>query len=330
MISNARVLVTGGLGFVGRHLVNKLNKLGNTVVVIERPSPSKSLPIEWQGIVQIVWADIACFNEFERILPTIDVVYHLAGVSGAEKSIVDPMESLNSNCQGTLNLLEGCRQYNPKIKLIYPSTRLVYGKPSMLPVDEHQMVSPRSFYAIHKLTVENYIKLYSELYGIQATIIRISNPYGPSYNTNSNYGIINWFITQAFLDKPIKLYGSGTQIRDYIFISDLIDILLLLGKFDKPSELIYNVGSGSGISMVDMVCIILDNVGKGQIEFVPWSMLSRFVETGDYISDISLVSQDLNWVPKYTISQGLELTIKYLTKAVSPLPICNEPLRASI
>ncbi|MED4130342.1 NAD-dependent epimerase/dehydratase family protein [Shouchella miscanthi] len=305
-MNNKNVLITGGLGFIGKHLVNKLlqEKIFKNIFVLDRFSAQKKIPDFWSNKVEIIWDDLATIKEdkLNDLTDNVDVIYHLAGVSGAEKSILNPIESLESNNLASLNLLKSIGDKD--IHLIYSSSRLVYGETEKSKISEDHILEPKSIYGIHKQTVENYIKLYSNLNGFNFTILRISNPYGPTLEYNVNYGIINLFINEALKGNEINLYGGGEQLRDYIYIDDLTEILAIIGD-SYGINMTYNVGSGEVISLNGMVDKIITLTGKGKVNVSPWNELSKFVETGDSILDLNNLSNSFNWNARYTLEEGL-------------------------
>ena len=256
--------------------------------------------------------DIRDKKYIENIVQNYSAIYCLAGLSGASESLNRPYLDNEINCIGHLNILEACKQYNPEVLLVFPSTRLVYGKPHYLPVDEKHRLNPNSFYAIHKITAEHYYLMYYQLYKIKSIILRISNPYGPFQQFGHHkYGILNWFIYLALKNKTIKIFGKGQQKRDYLFIDDLIELFILL--LDKPDMFgdIYNVGYGKGISIYDSIKTIEQFIPNLSYISFPWPKTEKEIETGDYISDITNITQKTHWQPKTDFNQGIKQTINY-------------------
>jgi len=198
------------------------------------------------------------------------------------------------------------------VTIVFPSSRLVYGKPRYLPVDEGHPVAPESIYAAHKLAVENYHLIYGHLYGLKATVLRISNPYGPMQAGESRpYGIANRFIQAAVSGKQISLFGDGSQRRDYLYIDDLVDALLRAAWTEESRGKIYNIGDGKGTSMLELAELAVAAAGRGVIVRVPWPEEYRAIETGDYLSDITLARRELGWRPVTELSEGIVHTVKF-------------------
>ncbi|MDA8412924.1 MAG: NAD-dependent epimerase/dehydratase family protein [Desulfobacteraceae bacterium] len=307
-----KVLVTGGLGFIGLNLSRSLLELGATVTVLDNFMPTDvSRPLaEFIGKIKVAIADIRDAEKVERVVRDQEVIFNLAGKSGAADSNKTPLNDLDINCRGHLNVLEACRVFNPGVAIVFPSSRLVYGKPHYLPVDEKHPLAPESIYAAHKLAVENYHLIYGKLYGIKATVLRISNPYGPfQAGEGRAYGIANSFIQAAVSGRTITLFGDGGQRRDYLYIDDLVDALLRAASRPESRGRTYNIGDGQGISLLELAEKAVLEAGGGEIVRVPWPEEYRAIETGDYLSDISLARKELGWSPRTDIREGIARTV---------------------
>jgi len=309
-----RVLVTGGLGFIGLNTCVRLLEVGADVTILDYflPGNLAGLPAIVWGRAKIVQADIRDEDKVERVVRDQEVIFNLAGKSGAVDSNKSPLNDLDINCRGQLTVLEACRSFNPRVTIVFPSSRLVYGKPRYLPVDESHPVAPESIYAAHKLAVENYHLIYGHLYGLKATILRISNPYGPMQAGESRaYGIANRFIQSAVAGKAITLFGDGGQRRDYLYIDDLVDALLRSAWAEKARGKTYNIGDGEGTSLLELAELAIAAAGRGEIVRVPWPEEYRAVETGDYLSDIALACKELGWSPDTGIREGVTRTVAF-------------------
>jgi UDP-glucose 4-epimerase len=310
--SGKRVLVTGGLGFIGLNISQRLLELGANVTVLDNFMPTDiSKPLaEFIGNIKVAIADIRDEEKVERVVRDQEVIFNLAGKSGAADSNKTPLNDLDINCRGHLTVLEACRVFNPGVTIVFPSSRLVYGKPLYLPVDEKHPLAPESIYAVHKLAVENYHLIYSKLYGLKATVLRISNPYGPfQAGEGRAYGIANSFIQAAVSGRPITLFGDGSQRRDYLYIDDLVEALLRAASVPVSRGRIYNIGDGQGTSLLELAELALAVAGQGEIVRVHWPEEYRSIETGDYLSDISLAKNELGWSPSTDIREGIERTV---------------------
>ncbi len=308
---NRRILIIGGFGFLGRNLYLYLKKSGyENINIFSDVQLSLDDPLRKEFSHQLYFGSMNNKELIEEVIGSHDVIFSFAGSSGAASSIKAPFEDLHINLEGHLNILEACRKKKSETKIIFPSTRLVYGRPQSNPVSEDHPVSPQSIYAIHKNTVEHYHRLYSTLYGLKTVIFRISNPYGFNYNTlGYQYSILNQFLLKAILKEPIKIYGDGRQTRDYIYIDDLSGLLEKAINNESLDGHIFNIGSGKGISIIDAVRIIQKFVPDLKYELTSWPVLEHNIETGDYVSDLSKIRQISDWVPEIDIETGIQLTL---------------------
>lgn len=314
-----RVLVTGGLGFMGHNLVRALQIAGARLSVLSRswpPEPSNSDSI-LDGIA-FYKGDIRDGALVQEAVTGSDLIFHLAGKSGPVVSNVSPLDDLDVNGRGMLTLLEACRRENPGSKIVFPSSRLVYAAGTSLPVPESAPTVPLSIYGIHKLLAERYLLLYQRLYGLRVSILRITNPYGPFQRPEQNrYGIVNWFIHLAMHDQPIPIYGDGVQIRDYVHIADVIRAMLMAGINSEADGMVFNVGSGRGISVVDMAQLIVRTAGKGALQYVDWPADASKVETGNFVADASLIDSQIGWKVSIAVESGIADLIESYPKLVS-------------
>lgn len=238
------------------------------------------------------------------------LVFNLAGESGAVRSMEDPWTDLDVNCRGNLSLLEALRTENRDARLVFVGSRLQYGRQSEQPVGEEQEPDPLCLHAIHKLTVERYLRLYATLYGLHYTIARVTNPYGPGQpEGRTAYGVVNRLIHLALNDRPLTVYGDGTQQRDYIYVDDLVSALVALADSPVSEGRAYNVGSGTGTPLIEMARAIIGIAGGGRVEHVAWPALAEQIETGDFVADISRIERDLGWRPLVALRDGLERTV---------------------
>lgn len=309
-----RVLVTGGAGFIGQNLVARLLTEGAEVTVFDYALSREldELVRCRRGALNLRQGDIRDEAKVEDAVRGQQVIFDLAGKSGAADSNRAPLLDLDVNCRGHLTVLEAWRRVSPLAALVFPSSRLVYGKPQRLPVDEKHPLAPESFYAAHKLTVEGYLRIYSQLHGLRSAILRISNPYGPLQGCDARiYGVVNKFVQSAVRDEAITLFGDGSQRRDYLHIDDLVNALLAAGLRAAAPTLLVNIGGAEQLSLRELAARIVALAGTGRIEYVPWPEDYRQVETGDYLTDLALAAETLDWRPRIALDDGLRQTIEY-------------------
>lgn len=309
-----KVLVTGGLGFIGANICLRLLDLGAEVTVLDNFAPVT--PSIWQKSfltrIHLVVADIRDVDKVERIVRGQEIIFNLAGKSGAADSNKAPMNDLDINCLGHLTILEACRVLNPETTIVFSSSRLVYGKPCYLPVDESHPLAPESMYAAHKLTAENYHLIYGRLYGLKSTVLRISNPYGPMHASETRaYGVASAFIQAAVKGNRITIFGDGEQRRDYLYINDLVEAFLCAAQAEIARGKIYNIGSGLGASALELANMAISTTGQGEIVRIPWPEDYLAVETGDYLSDVGLACQELGWRAEIELEEGVVRTVDY-------------------
>ena len=302
-----RVLITGASGFIGLNLTAALHAAKAQVCVLGRsglPAPrSINLMLDEANCFR---GDIRDSAVVERAVTGCELVFHLAGKSGAVASNASPLADLDVNGRGTLTLLEACRRMSPSPKVVFPSSRLVYSPDLTGPVSETSPTVPLSVYGIHKLMAERYLLLYQRLYGLRVSVLRITNPYGPFQRPEqSRYGIVNWFIHQAIHGRPLTIYGHGAQLRDYIHVDDVVQAMLLAGIKAEADGRLLNVGSSRGVSFVDMAELIVRNTGRGSLEHVDWPTDAAGVETGDFVADVSLIKACLGWSGSVPIEVGI-------------------------
>jgi nucleoside-diphosphate-sugar epimerase len=316
--SGRSVFVIGGLGFIGVNLTHQLSDLGARVTVLtparERHA-EEAAALEGRG-ARIVEGDVRDPHTIARLIAGQEVIFNMSGQSGAVRSMEDPWTDLDVNLRGNLVLLEAMREVNPDAKLVLAGSRLQYGKPAAVPVGEDDRREPLSLHAIHKQTAEEYLRLYARLFGLRSSIARVTNPFGPGQPSGRTaYGVINRLIHLAIDDQALTLYGHGTQLRDYVFVDDVIAALLLLGATDASDGRVYNVGSGRGTSMLDVARLIIDIAGSGRIQHVPWPPLAEQLETGDFVADVSRIRDELGWTPRVSLRDGIERTVTHYAKA---------------
>jgi UDP-glucose 4-epimerase len=315
------VLVIGGLGFIGVNLTERLVTEGRTVTVVT-PSRARhaerAAAFESRG-VRIIEGDLRDAGAMAKAVAGQQVVFNLAGESGAVRSMEDPWTDLDVNCRGNLVLLEALRAGNREAKLVFVGSRLEYGRQAIQPVSEEQVPDPLCLHAIHKLTVEKYLRLYGSLFGLRYTIARATNPYGPGQpRGRTAYGVVNRLIQLALAGTALPIYGDGTQRRDYIHVDDLVSALVGLAESSSSDGRAFNVGSGEGTRMIDIAHAIIDLAGGGRVEHVAWPSLAGQIETGDFVADISRMRADLGWAPAIALGDGLRNTIAHYRAHATP------------
>lgn len=316
---NKNILITGGLGFIGSSLSNRLIEYGAKITVIDNLNPLYGGNIfnlkEVADRITVIINDVRNIEITTPLVEMADVIFHLAAQVSYIDSLRIPYEDLDLNAKATLNILESCRKLNPKAKIVFSSSRMVYGKVEQSLVTEKCSTNPLSLYGIHKLTSEKYLLMYHKDFGIPITILRLTNPYGPRQQIkHSKYSLVGWFIRQAIEGKVIKIFGDGTQLRDYIFVDDIVNAMLRCAEAPNAVGEVINVGSGASTRFCDMVSAVIHCVKNGNMEFIPWPDNYEKIETGDIAVDISKLKAITSWQPDFTLEEGINKTYEYYNK----------------
>jgi UDP-glucose 4-epimerase len=315
---NRRVLVVGADGFLGFNCVRALARLQSRISVATRTTSSKARTLA----ERVFEGDISNPLLARRAVEGQDVVIDLAGSIGAVPSNQRPVASLEQDCRLHLTLFEACADARPAPIVLFASSRLVYGRPIYLPVNEQHPLRPQSMYAVHKITVENYLQVIGQRSALPYCIFRLSNPYGPYQSRHSNgYGVLNRFLGSAAHRDEIVVYGDGRQIRDYIFVEDVIAAFLLAATEEKCFGETLNLGGKATISLADAARQIAALAGNTPVSFRPWPVEARAVETGDYCTDSSRLHQLMDLPPPTPWREGLSRSLDfYRNEAIRPMP----------
>ena len=311
-----KVLITGGLGFIGSNLARQLVAIGADVLIVDSLLPDYGgnlfnvAGIEDHARINI--ADVRQGTTMEYLVRGRDVIFNLAGQVSHIDSMRDPHTDLEINCRSQLTILEACRQSNPKTKVVYAGTRQIYGRPDRLPVDETHLVRPTDINGINKAAGENYHLVYNNVFGVRACSLRLTNVYGPRQLIRHNrQGFIGWFIRLALEGQEIQIYGDGSQMRDFVFVDDVADAFLRAGASDACNGDVFNVGGSEPIAHKDLVQILIEEAGRGSVRFVEWPEEKRRIDIGSFYSDSSKFARTTGWTPTTPLREGLRRTLAY-------------------
>ncbi|HYN09503.1 MAG TPA: NAD-dependent epimerase/dehydratase family protein [Vicinamibacterales bacterium] len=311
-----RVLVTGGLGFIGSNLARRLVDLGADVLLVDSLLPDYGgnlfniTGLEERLRVNI--ADVRQSTTMNYLVRGRDVIFNLAGQVSHIDSMRDPHTDLEINCRGQLTILEACRQHNPATKVVYAGTRQIYGKPDRLPVDESHLVRPTDINGINKAAGESYHLVYNNVFDVRACSLRLTNVYGPrQLIRNNRQGFIGWFIRLAIEGKEIQIYGDGSQIRDFVYVDDVSDAFLRAGALDACNGDVFNVGGSEPIAHRDLVTMLLQQSGRGTMRFVDWPDDKRRIDIGSFYSNSTKFSTLTGWKPEITLRDGFNRTLAF-------------------
>jgi UDP-glucose 4-epimerase len=311
-----RVMVTGGLGFIGSNVARQLAALGARVLLVDSLIPEYGGNLfNISGIedrVRVNIADVRQQSTMNYLVRDQDVIFNLAGQVSHVDSMQDPYTDLEINCRSQLSILEACRRYNPTVKVVFAGTRQVYGRPDSLPVSESHLVRPVDINGINKAAGEYYHLVYNNAFGVRACSLRLTNVYGPRQLIKHNrQGFIGWFIRLAMEDREIQIYGDGRQLRDFVYVDDAADAFLRAGASELSNGQVFNVGGLEPISHRDLVELLVSVAGSGRYRFVEWPPEKKAIDIGDFHSDSSLIARTLGWTPLTPLREGLARTIDF-------------------
>ena len=311
-----RVMITGGLGFIGSNLAHRLVAVGANVLLVDSLIPDYGGNLfNIDGIVDRVnvnIADVRQSSTMNYLVGDREVIFNLAGQVSHIDSLRDPHTDLDINCRSQLTLLEACRHNNPKAKVVYAGTRQVYGRPDFLPVSEQHLVKPTDVNGINKVAGEYYHLVYNNVFGVRACSLRLTNVYGPRQLIRHNrQGFIGWFIRQAIEGAEIQIFGDGTQLRDFVYVEDAVDAFLRAGVNDACNGEVFNVGGGQPISHRALVTMLLEVAGHGSMAFVEWPADKKAIDIGSFYSSSAKLMAVTGWQPAVALRDGLARTIEF-------------------
>lgn len=313
-----KILITGGLGFIGSNIAHALVEQGAQVTVVDALLPlyggNEFNVADIKDKVAVIIGDIRDEALMAKLVAGKDIIYNLAAQVSYIDSQQQPFLDLDINGKGHLTLLEAVRQHAPQALVVFSSSRMVYGRILTIPVREDHPTEPLSLYGIHKLLGEKYYQYFSNTFGIRTISIRIPNPYGPRQQMKHNkYSIVGWFVRQAMEGKTITIFGDGTQERDYLYIDDIVAAFLQLTVKGESGQ-VYNIGTHERVRFVDMVDAVVAEVGAGQKEHVAWPKNYEKNETGNYIADTTKIFERTGWQPQVDLVTGVKQMVAYYKK----------------
>ncbi|GIW05777.1 MAG: NAD-dependent epimerase [Dehalococcoidia bacterium] len=311
-----RVLITGGLGFIGANLAQRLVELGAEVMAVDSLIPQYGgnlfniAPI--QDRIRVNISDVRDEYSMAYIVQGQHYLFNLAGQTSHLDSMTDPYTDLDINCRAQLSILEACRKHNPDIKIVFASTRQIYGKPEYLPVDERHQLRPVDVNGINKMAGEWYHILYNDVYGLRATSLRLTNTYGPRMRIkDARQTFLGIWIRRLIEGEPIEVFGDGEQLRDFNYVDDVVDALLLAAERDTANGCVFNLGANDWRSLKSLAALLVELNGSGEYRIVPFPEDRKAIDIGDYYSDFSRIRQTLGWSPKVPLEDGLRRTLAY-------------------
>ena len=309
-------LVTGGLGFIGSNLVRRLVEVGAEVSVLDALLPDQGGNTfnvrDVRDLIEVHTADIRDEKVVNHLVGGVDYIFNLAGSVSHLDSIRHPLRDLDHNCAAPLTLLEACRNFNPHVKVVFTSTRQVYGRPVYLPLDEQHRVAPLDVNGINKLAAEHYHLLYQRVYGTRAVCLRLTNTYGPrQLLRHSRQGVVPWFIATALAGGAIELFGEGRQKRDMNYVDDVVEALLLAGASEEAEGEVYNLGGDEPVSLAELAEELISITGRGSVRRVPFPPERQLIDVGNTHSSFAKIEAALDWRPRTPLREGLRRTVEF-------------------
>jgi UDP-glucose 4-epimerase len=311
-----RVLITGGLGFIGSNLARRLVEGGAKVTLVDSLIPEYGGSLfNIDGLedrLRINIADVRDRHSMAYLVREQDYLFNLAGQTSHMDSMEDPYTDLEINCVAQLSILEACRKYSPRIKVVFASTRQIYGKPDYLPVNENHLLRPVDVNGINKMAGEWYHILYNNVYGIRATALRLTNTYGPRMRIrDARQTFLGLWIRLVLEGRSFEVW-DGQQLRDFNFVDDAVDALLAAAMSDQANGRAFNLGGERAISLKHLADLVIKmNGGKGHYEVRSFPSNRERIDIGDYYADYDCIAKILGWQPRQHLEEGLALTLDF-------------------
>ncbi|MBI5674626.1 MAG: NAD-dependent epimerase/dehydratase family protein [Nitrospirae bacterium] len=314
-----KVIITGGLGFIGSNLAQRLVGYGAKVLLVDSLIPEYGGNLfNIKGIennVEVNIADVRDIHSMRYLVQGKDYLFNLAGQTSHTDSMKDPYADLEINCRAQLSILEVCRNYNPSVKIVFASTRQIYGVPDYLPVDERHLLHPTDVNGINKMAGEWYHILYNNVYGIRSCSLRLTNTYGPRMRVkDARQTFLGIWIKQILKGEEVKVFGDGKQMRDFNYVEDVVDAFVLSAISEEASGQIFNLGCNEHINLKNLAKLLININKAGAFSLVPFPPERKQIDIGDYYGDFRKISSRLGWEPKTTLMEGLSCTLEYYRK----------------
>ena len=312
---NKRALITGGIGFIGSNLAWALAAQGADIVLVDSLIPEYGgnlFNIDGIGsAVRVNIADVRDRHGMNHLVRGQDYIFNLAGQTSHLDSMENPETDLAINCAAQLSILEACRAHNPGVKLVFASTRQLYGKPRYLPVDEKHPLDPVDVNGIHKLAAEFYHTLYNNVYGLRACVLRLTNTIGPRMRVrDARQTFVGVWLRQILEGRPIEVWG-GTQLRDFTYVDDCVEAMLLAAAAEEANGRVFNLGSDGVVSLRDLAAMLVELNGAGEFAVREFPENRKRIDIGDYYADHSSIRDTLGWEPRTPLREALARTLAF-------------------
>lgn len=314
--SGKRVLITGGLGFLGSNLAVRMVHLNAQVKLVDAMLDDHGgnlFNIESiKDRVDINFSDIRDDCSLKYLIKNQDYIFHLAGQNDHVLSRRNPFLDIEINIKGTANLLDNCRKYNPDARLIYSGTRGEYGPAIKLPVSEDQALNPKGVYELSSMAAQQLFQIYHDNDRIRSVTLRLTNIYGERAQMKHNrFGVANWFIRMALDNECIQVFGDGSIVRDFLYVQDAVGAMIASAATENAYGKVLNVGNNQASNFRELAETIIELTGSGAWKFTPFSPERAAQEPGDFISDVSRIKKVVGWTPTTSLIDGLRRTIAF-------------------
>jgi UDP-glucose 4-epimerase len=314
-----KALITGGLGFIGSNLARRLVALGAEVLIVDSLIPEYGGNLfnvaGLEDQIQINIADVRDRSSMDYLVKGQDYLFNLAGQVSHVDSMRDPFTDLEINCRSQLSILESCRYNNPDVKVVFASTRQIYGVPDYLPVDERHLLHPTDVNGINKMAGEWYHIVYNNVYDVRAASLRLTNTYGPRMRVrDARQTFLGLWIRLAVEGREVAVFGDGHQVRDFTYVDDAVEALLTIAVDERANGQIYNLGGDEPISLLSLAELLIEIAGRGSYSLVPWPDNRKRIDIGDYYGDYRKIRAKLGWRPSVSLEEGLRRSFEYYDK----------------
>ena len=314
-----KIIITGGLGFIGSNLAHRLAGYGAQVLLVDSLIPEYGGNLfnikEIEKDIEVNIADVRDVHSMQYLVQGKDYLFNLAGQTAHADSMRDPFTDLEINCRAQLSILETCRNYNPSIKIVFASTRQMYGVPDYLPVDERHLLHPTDVNGINKMAGEWYHILYNNVYGIKSCSLRLTNTYGPRMRVkDARQTFLGIWIKQILSNEEIKVFGDGQQLRDFNYVEDVVDAFLMSAVNEEAYGQVFNLGDSSPVNLKDLAELIIQINGSGAYALVPFPPERKQIDIGHYYGDFRKIHSVLGWKPETSLKNGINQSLEYYRK----------------